>query len=134
MVIRKGGDNFSRRSGDFYPVKRVSSYDVLGDEPGEEYPDAAQVAINGMSREALILGVVKAVVRETPLLFQVKDERPDFLASDSCYVCACFLKGEKVLKVVNAISDDVYGTGAFTFRNGTELITSEEATYVRARF
>ncbi|MBA7626481.1 hypothetical protein ES703_33931 [subsurface metagenome] len=87
-----------------------------------------------MSREALILGVVKAVVRETPLLFQVKDERPDFLASDSCYVCACFLKGEKVLKVVNAISDDVYGTGAFTFRNGTELITSEEAAYVRARF
>jgi hypothetical protein len=96
--------------------------------------DAAQGAINGMSREALILGVVKAVVREPPLLFQVKDERPDFLASDSCYVCACFLKGEKILKIVNAISDDVYGTGAFTLRNGTELITSEEATYVRARF
>ncbi len=87
-----------------------------------------------MSRETLILGVVKAVVRETPLLFQVKDERADFFASDSGYVCACFLKGEKILKVVNAISDDVYGTGAFTLGNGTLLIASEEANYVRAKF
>ena len=85
-------------------------------------------------REPLILGVVKAVVREPPLLFQVKDKRPDFVASNSCYICAGFLRGEKILKVVNAISDDVYGTGAFPLRNGTELITTKQAIYVRARF
>jgi hypothetical protein len=61
-------------------------------------------------------------------MFQVKDERTDFLASDSCYVYTSFPKGEKILKVVNAISDDVYGTGAFPFGGGTKLVTLKQAS------
>jgi len=62
LIVKKVG------SGNFHPIKGATLYDVLGDKPREENPETAEVAINGMSRETSILGVVKAMSGETPLL------------------------------------------------------------------
>jgi hypothetical protein len=47
--VGEGGDDLSGWSWDLYPVKGVTVYNTLGDEPGEENSQAAQVAVYGVS-------------------------------------------------------------------------------------
>ena len=49
LKVREGRDYFSWWPWDLYPVEGVSLVYTLGDELGEEYSQAAQVAIYGVS-------------------------------------------------------------------------------------
>ncbi len=82
MKDRKGWHHFSRWSGNFHPVKWVNLDDFFRHQPGEENPDAPQVAINGVAGESLILDMVERVIRETLLLLQVEDEGSELMLAN----------------------------------------------------
>jgi len=88
LGVGEGRDDLSWWPGDLYPFKRVRLYDTLGDKPGKEDSEAAQVAVDGVAGKAFVLGMVKAVIGETALLLQVKDDPPDFMVSNLGYIDA----------------------------------------------
>ena len=133
LRVREGRDNFPGWSWNFHTVKRVVLYDILRDEPREENSQAAQVAIYAMSRETPVLGVVKAMSGETPLLLQIEDELSDFMLADLRYVYSSPFVNQEVLKVAHAVGDDGNGIRAFAFGGDTKLITMKQSPDIGAR-
>jgi hypothetical protein len=126
LGVGEGRGEFSGWSWNLYPVKGVVLDYTLGDKPGKENPEAAQVAVDCVSREPPILDRVEAVIGETPLLLKMENEGPDFMLTDLRYIFVSPLSREKVEKVVHAVGDDSDGIRAFAFGSGTELIPSDK--------
>jgi hypothetical protein len=123
LGIGEGGDYLSRWSRDLHPVKWIVVYYVFRYKPGEEYPQAAKVTVDGVTGKPLVLNEVETMTRETPLLLQVKDERPDMMVADTGYIIIHAFNRQEILKEINAVSNYVYRVGALSFSGGTNLIT-----------
>ena len=72
------------------------------------------------------------MIGEAPLLPQMENECPDFMLADLGYICAYSLRSKEVLKVINAVGNDAYGIGAFTFGGGTQPVTLKQSSYISA--
>lgn len=68
LGITEDRNNLSRWLRNLYLVKGVLLDYILGDQPGEKDSQAAQVAVDGMSRESSVLDMVEAVIGEAPHL------------------------------------------------------------------
>ncbi len=99
LGVGEGGDEFSGRPWNLYPVKGVGLDYTLGDKPGEKDSQAAQVAVDGVSGESPVLDMVEAVIGEAPLLLKVENEGPDFMLTDLGHIRALSSRNEQVLKV-----------------------------------
>ena len=87
LGVGEGGDEFSGWSWNLYPVKGIVLDYTLEDKPGEKDSQAAQVAVDGVSRESPVLDMIEAVVGKAPLLLKVESEGPDLVLGDLEYVC-----------------------------------------------
>ena|GEM_PF-4229376 len=62
--------------------KGVGGNNVLRDQPREKAPDAAEVAVDGMTGKTSLLYVVEAVTREASFLLQIKNKSTELTAAD----------------------------------------------------
>ena len=82
MAVGEGGNNFSGCPGDSHPFKGISGDYPFGDQPGEKDAEAAQVAVDGVPGDFLILSMIETMTGKTRLLLQVENERPDFISAN----------------------------------------------------
>ena len=133
LVVAEGRNDLSRWSWNLHPVKGIIVNNALGGKPGEKDSKTAQVAVDGVSGETLVLDMVKTVIGKASFLLEVENERPDFMLSYLESVRALFSRNKEVEKVAYAAGDDSRGVRAFPFGGCAKLVTMKQSSYIGAR-
>lgn len=107
LEVRKSRDYFSWRLRDLHPCEWILCDDPLAYKPGPEGPSGTQVAVNGVPRKAVLLGLCKWVLTKAPLLLQVEDEGPYLANPYLGHIGGEPLGTEKRFKVAHAVGDNI---------------------------
>ena len=133
LGVAESGNDLPGRLRDLYAVKGITAHNIFGDKPGEKYPQAAQIAIYGVSGKIPFLGMVKAVVRKAFFMLQIEDEGAYLMLAYLSCIRTLLLRVQEVLEVVHAAADNGDGIWAFTLGGGAQPVTLQQGSDIGAK-